>query len=48
MVAPEKQEAKEKGAKPERAKGKSAKGTKPEAPATAKKVGSGRAKKAKA
>jgi hypothetical protein len=48
MATPAKKVAKAKGAKPGRAKGKSAKGTKAEAPAVAKKVGSGRGKKAKA
>jgi hypothetical protein len=50
LAVPEKKVAKKqtKSTKPERATGKSAKRAKPEAPATAKKVGSGRGKKAKA
>ena len=50
LAVPEKKTTKAtaRGTEPERAKGKSAKGAKPEAPAAAKKVGSGRGKKAKA
>lgn len=50
LAVPEKKaaKAKAKSTKPERAKAKSAKTAKREAPATAKKIGSGRGKKAKA